>query len=154
MDAIEILIADSLAESLSLAEFAGDIGSVTAVRKFVPDYEAADLGTLKVSVVPGATEVSNLTHGADLFEVEIHVVIAKRFTTDAELDDLVDLRTQIVDAIRSKTLPASTPAMPNGVVWMGITNQTTFDRDALTDRRVFLADIAVVYRRSQAKVTA
>lgn len=154
MDAIEILIADSLAESLSLAEFDGTIDAVTATRAYVPDYDAAtDLGTLKVTVVPGATEISNLTHGADLFEVEVHVVMAKRFSTDAELDDLVNLRTQIVDAIRSKTLPASTPAMPTGVVWVGITNQTTFDRDALTDRRVFLADIAVVYRRSQAKVS-
>lgn len=154
MDAIEILIADSLAESLTAHEYPCEIDTITAVRRLVPD-DALDAATsLKVSVVPGQVEVTNQTRDGDLFDCDIHVIVCKHFSTDAELDQLIDLRSAIVDAIRSKVLPASTPAMPTGVVWSGITNATTFDRDHLQGHRVFLSDISVTYRRLQAKVTA
>jgi hypothetical protein len=152
MEAIEILIADSLAGSLSLARFDGAIASVDAVRSYVPDYTAEELGDLKVSVVPGETQVSPHTHGADLFEIEVHIVIGKRMASDAEIDDLVELRTAIVDAIRSKKLPAAETTMPPGVAWMNVTNLVTYDRDQVTGARVFLADIAVTYRYASAKV--
>jgi hypothetical protein len=152
MEAIEILIADSLAGSLSLARFDGAIASVDAVRSYVPDYTAEELGDLKVSVVPGETQVTPHTHGADLFEVEVHIVIGKRMSSDAEIDDLVELRTAIVDAIRSKKLPAAETTMPPGVAWMNVTNLVTYDRDQVTGARVFLADIAVTYRYANAKV--
>jgi hypothetical protein len=152
MNAIEILICDSLADSISKFTFPGDIKTITAVRRIVPDEVTENLDTLQVSVVPGEVDVSNHTHGADLFEPTVHVVIAKRFDTDAELDSLYDLRSDIVDAIRSKALPASTPAMPAGTHWMSIQNVVTFGRDQVANMRTFLADIAVVYRRSQEKV--
>ena len=152
MEAIEILIADSLAGSLSLARFDGAIASVAAVRSYVPDYTAEELGDLKVSVVPGETQVTPHTHGADLFEIDIHVVIGKRMASDAEIDDLVELRTNIVDAIRSRKLPADETTMPPGVAWMNVTNVVTYDRDQVTGARIFLADIAVTYRYANAKV--
>jgi hypothetical protein len=152
MEAIEILIADSLAGSLSLARFDGAITSVDAVRSYVPDYTAEELSDLKVSVVPGETQVTPHTHGADLFEIDIHVVVGKRMASDAEIDDLVELRTNIVDAIRSKKLPAGETTMPPGVAWMNVTNLVTYDRDQVTGARVFLADISVTYRYANAKV--
>jgi hypothetical protein len=152
MTAIEILIADSLAASLSLAAFDGAIGGVDAVRTYTPDYTTEELADLKVSVVPGPVEVTNHTRQADLFECEIHVVLGKKFDDDDEIDDLQELRTNIVDAIRSRTLPVSAPPMPDGVAWMGITNAVTFDQDQVMKSRVFLADIAITYRYANAKV--
>jgi hypothetical protein len=152
MDAIEILICDSLADSLSKFVFPGEITTVSAVRRIIPDDVTADIDTLKVSVVPGELDVTNHTHGADLFEPTVHVVIAKRFSSDAELDALYDLRSNIVDAIRSKALPASEPPMPRGTSWYSIQNVVTFGRDQVADMRTFLADIAVVYRRAQEKI--
>lgn len=152
MDAIEILICDSLADSLSKFVFPGAIPSITAVRRIVPDDVTENLNELRVSVVPGEVDVSNHTHGADLFEPTVHIVIAKLFDTDEELDALYDLRSNIVDAVRSKALPASTPPMPSGTHWMSIQNVVTFGRDQVANMRTFLADIAVVYRRSQEKV--
>lgn len=152
MEAIEILIADSLAKSLTAHTFPGVISRIQAVRKLVPDFQGEDVTSLRVSVVPGPCEVSNHTHGADLFEMETHVVVAKRIDDDSEIDDLIDLRSNILDAIRSKSLPPSTPPMPDGTVWQGITNQVTFDRDQITGHRVFVADVTVTYRRAQAKV--
>lgn len=152
MEAIEILIADSLAKSLTAHTFPGVISRIQAVRKLVPDFQGEDVTSLRVSVVPGPCEVSNHTHGADLFEMETHVVVAKRIDDDSEIDDLIDLRSNILDAIRSKSLPPSSPPMPDGTVWQGITNQVTFDRDQITGHRVFVADVTVTYRRAQAKV--
>jgi hypothetical protein len=152
MEAIEILIADSLASSLSLARFGGATETVDAIRTYVPDYTTEELADLKVSVVPGGTEVSPHTHGADLFEIEVHVVLGKKLSTDAEIDDMIELRTNIVDAIRSKKLPAGATTMPPGVAWMNVTNAVTYDRDQVTGARVFLADIAVTYRYASAKV--
>jgi len=153
MESIDILIAGSLADSLSRATFTGAITGVAASRVYVPDYTTEELSSLKVSVVPGPIEVSNHTHGADLFEYDIHVVMGKKLSSDAEIDQLMELRTQIVDKIRSRALPASTPAMPTGVAYMNCTNATTFDRDQVTGQRVFLADVQVTYRRANAKVS-
>jgi len=154
VEAIEILAADALAASLTAATYTGTYASITATRAYTPEFEGADMDTLKVSVIPGNVEITQITHGADLFEFEVHVTIAKRFTGTAELDALVNLRTQIADRIRSNALPAATPAMPAGTNWFGIANNVTFDRDTLMNQSIFLADIAVTYRRSQAKVTA
>ena len=152
MNSIELLVADSLAQSLSDHSFPGAISRVEAVRRFVPDIQGEDVSTLKVSVVPGEVDVTNHTHGADLFESSIHVVIAKRFENDGEIDDLVELRSNVVDAIRSRTLPASTPPMPAGVAWMSIANTVTFAPDQFTNHRVFVGEITITYRRAQAKV--
>ena len=152
MDAIEILICDSLADSLSKFTFPGSITTIAAVRRIVPDEVTENLDELQVSVVPGEVDVSNHTHGADLFEPTVHVIVAKRFEDDEELDALYDLRSNILDAIRSKALPASVPPMPTGTHWYSIQNVVTFGRDQVANMRTFLADIAVVYRRSQEKV--
>jgi hypothetical protein len=150
--AIEIRIADALASSMRAATFSGPLTCRSAARRFVPETEPLTAGVLQVSVVPGQVEVTNVSRGADLFDVEIHVVMSKRFNDDAEIDDLIELRTEIVDAIRSAKLPAATPAMPDGVQWLAISNITTFDRDAMAGGRVFLADVAVQYRISQGKL--
>jgi hypothetical protein len=152
MESIEIRIADALAASLRAATFTGALNCSSAKRRFVPDENVAASAGLQVSVVPGAVEVSNLTHGADLFEPQIHVVLARKFASDADIVALIELRTQIVDAIRSDKLPAATPAMPAGVVWMQVTNEVTFDRDAVANQRVFIANIGISYRISQAKM--
>lgn len=152
-DSIEILVADALAAGLSAAEFDGEFSEIAARRVYVPDYQAADVGELHVSVVPGSCEITPMTHGGDMYEMEIHVVLAKRFTSDDELDFLVELRTQIANLIRSGQVPAAVPAMPADTKWITINNETTFDRDALTGHRIFLSDMVVTYRRLQAKAT-
>lgn len=150
-DAIEILVADALAAGLSAAEYTGDYESVDARRVYVPDYQAADIADLHVSVVPGSCEISGATHGADMYEFEIHVLVAKRLALDSEIDGLVELRTQLANLIRSNKVPAADPPMPAGTKWVSVNNETTFDRDALTGNRIFLADMVVTYRRLQAK---
>jgi hypothetical protein len=147
-DAIEVLVAESLADSLSRTTFAGEAWtSVNAKMRYVPDDAAQDLGNLTVSVVPGDLEIGLYEgRGGDLHEPRVHVVIAKRIDSDDEIKKLVGLRTRIQDAIRSKTLTPSVPPMADGIKWWGMTVATTFDRDQLTASRVFVSDIEVTYR--------
>lgn len=145
--AIEELVAESLAGSLSAAMWAAGV-QVDAKMQYVPDYEASDLNRLRVSVVPGELDISLFEgRGGDLHEPHVHVVMAKRFTDESELRSLIKLRTQIQDKIRSKTLPIVDWApMPEGVMWYGMTVSSTFDRDQMSASRIFLADIEVTYR--------
>ena len=148
MAAIEVDTATALAYRLSSYAFTP---SVAAVMEYVPDHEATDLSTLKVSVVPGTMEVTQVARGSDLHEFQIHVVMAKRLANDAEIATLAGLRTDIADKIRSNVLPVTGPAMPTGVQYISLSVESTYDRDALTNQRTFLSDIAVTYRANLAK---
>lgn len=145
---IEVVVAKSLADSLSRTTFTGEqFSQISASLNYSPDFKADEMATLRVVVVPGEIDIGMYTdRGGDLHEPRVHVVIAKRFTTDAELAALLSLRSAIQDKIRSKSLAASVPALPEGCMWFGMSVQTTFDRDQLTAQRVFIADIEVTYR--------
>lgn len=144
-NAIAVQIADALAAGISMHTFSSPYAAVSAVRRYVPDYEGPELRTLQVSVVPGSTESERSSRGQDLFTQEIMVVVAKQTDgSNADVDKLTNLCEEIMDAIRSETL--SVPTMPENARYFGAAMQTSFDRDSLTDLRVFLAQIAVTYR--------
>jgi hypothetical protein len=145
-------IADALADGLSAHTFSEPYDAITATRVYVPDYDGPALKTLKVSVVPGPVEVEKNARGQDLFMHSIMVCIGK--STDGsneQIDGLMALCEEIVDAIRSETL--DTDGMPENAQYFSSNFQTTFDRDALNDRRIFLAQIEVMYRVPRDHVT-
>lgn len=151
--AVEILVAKSLAHSLSAVEWA-TYGYVECRFQYVPDFEGLDLSTIRVSVVPGPLELQVDTRGADLHAPEVHVVIAKHFSLPSEIEQLVQLRTDIQDAIRSNTLPSTASPMPGGVSWFAMEATQSFDRDAMSSKRLFLADLGVTYHILVDKVQA
>ena len=145
-------IADALADGLSAYTFSVPYADITATRLYVPDYDGPALKTLKVSVVPGPVEVERSARGQDLFLHSIMVCIGKSTDgTNGQIDDLMTLCEEIVDAIRSETL--DTAGMPQDAKYFSSTFQTTFDKDALNDRRIFLAQIEVTYRVPRDHVT-
>ena len=144
-NSVGVQIADALAAGISMHTFSSPYASVSAKRRYVPDYEGPELRSLQVSVVPGTIESERSSRGQDLFTQEIMVVVAKQTDgSNADVDKLANLCEEIMDAIRSETL--SVPTMPENARYFGAAMQTSFDRDSLTDRRVFLAQIAVTYR--------
>jgi len=144
-DAVAIEISDALAAGLAAYEFSAPYASIPAKRVYVPDYEGPELRTLKVSVVPATVETERSSRGQDLFTHEVMVVVARMVDgSNQEIDELANLCQEIVDAIRSDLLVM--PSMPANAHYFGAAMQTTFDRDSLTDRRVFLSQIAVTYR--------
>lgn len=145
MSATAIEICDALAAGITAKAFSSPYASVTAVRRYVPDYEGTDLKNLKISVVPGGVETERSARGQDLFTHEILVVLAKLVDgSNTQIDALTKLAEEILDAIRSDLL--TMPTMPANARYFGAMMQTSFDRDSLTDRRVFLAQISVTYR--------
>jgi len=144
-NSIGIEISDALAAGISSYEFSAPYASVNADRRYVPDDDGTAVRSLQVSVVPGPVETERSSRGQDLFTHEIMVVIAKSVDgSNAEVDALTNLAEEIVDAIRSDLLVM--PTMPANAKYFGAAMQTTFDRDSLMDRRVFLAQINVTYR--------
>jgi hypothetical protein len=151
--AVEILVAKSLAQGLSAVQW-NRYGYVQCAFQYVPDFEGIDLSTLRISVVPGPLELAVDTRGADLHAPEVHVVIAKHFSSSDEIESLVQMRTDIQDAIRSNILPVTSAAMPGGVAWFSMEATQSFDRDAMSSKRLFLADLGVTYHVLVDKVQA
>lgn len=146
-------IADALAAGLSAYTFSAPYQHIAAVRRYVPDYEGSQLRELQVSVVPGPIEAEKVSRGQDLFTHEIAVVVAKHVDgTNGDIDQLTFLGEEIVDAIRSGVLDM--PTMPVNALYFASTMQVHFDRDSLTDRRVFMGHIAVTYRVPRPHVAA
>ena len=143
LEAIEVLIAESLADSLTRYKFSTDF---SAVMEFVPDFERADADTMRVSVVPGSVEVVPGPRGADRHEVNCHVVFAKTIRQDSEIRDLVKLRAEVADKIRSRCLPASDPAMPENTQYLGLSVEVPYDTQTARNHRVFLAEITVTHQ--------
>lgn len=142
---IAVEIADALAAGLSAYTFSAPYSSIDATRRYVPDYEARELASIKVSVVPGPVETERGSRGMDLFTQQVMVVIGKMVDgSNEEIDALTNLGQEIMDAIRSELL--TTTGMPETAKYFGCSMEVQFDRDSLTEKRVFLAQIDVTYR--------
>lgn len=144
-----------LAAALSAYTFPGAISTVEAVWRRVPDYGAEDLGVLKVSVTPGTLEVNQRdqpTREMDFFYPNLGIVIAKSIVSDADVDDLDELVQHIVDAIRSYHVALA--SFDNSTDWLEIAVPVPFDREMLNERKIFLAEINVVWMVGMEKVPA
>lgn len=138
-------VCDELAAALSAYEWTEAIPSLTAAFRRTPDYVLEDLGTLKVSVVPGQVGVNQndqQPRGADFFQIAVSVVLAKHVGTEQEIQDLEDLNMAIVDAIRSyKVTLANIPYAD----WTDISITTPFDPQTLVERNVFLSQTEITF---------
>lgn len=138
-------VCTELATALSAATWTTAIPSITAAFRRLPDYVLEDLGSLKVSVVPGQVGVNQTEpqpRGADFFEVRVAIVLAKHVASEQDVADLEDLNMAIVDAIRSYKV---TPAFPSQADWTDISITSPFDPQALNERNVFLSQTDVTY---------
>jgi hypothetical protein len=146
-------IGTELAAALSDYPWPGST-TLAAVFRRIPDYTLEDLGTLKCSVIPGpvTVEAMQLGRGADLFKVTVGIVLAKHVGDETEIQQLEDLNQAIIDAIRSERI--SVASVPNGTDWIEITLPVTYDRDALTERSVFMSQIEITYQVPLDKVPA
>lgn len=144
---IQRLVATQLASAMSAKTWTTAVPSIEATFRRVPDYGLEDLGTLKVSVIPGPIALNTRDpqpRGCDLCQVTVGVVLAKTVNSEAEIGDLEDLNQAVFDQIRSELVPLA--GLPNGAEWVEITLPTPFDRDALTDRNVFMSQMEITYQ--------
>lgn len=138
-------VCTELATALSARTWTTAIPSITAAFRRMPDYVLEDLGTLKVSIVPGQVSVNQTDpqpRGADFFEITVSVVLAKHIASEQEVADLEDLNMAIVDAIRSYQVTLTQPANAD---WQDISITSPFDPQALNERNVFLSQTEVTF---------
>jgi len=134
-----------LADALSQHSWTDAIPVIAAVFRRTPDYTVEDLGTIKVSVVPGPVEVNqdqSQPRGADFFGVACGIVVAKHVSSDQDIVDLEDLNMAIVDAIRSYKITLANVSYTD---WTDISIPLAFDAEALNERNVFLSQIQVTF---------
>lgn len=143
------LLGTQLAEALNAYQWPEGISFEAAFRR-VPDYTLEDLGTLKVSVIPGPVTAKSNTRSDTLFDVAVGIVLAKHVATDEDIADLEDLNQTIIDAIRSDLVVIS--ELPDKVDWIEIAMPVLFDRDALTERNVFMSQTEITFQVSLAKI--
>lgn len=137
---------EDLAAALSEYAFNGAISSVDAVWRRVPDYTHEDLSVLKVSVTPGPYEINQTDQaprGADFFEPTLGIVVGKSVSGEEEVAELEELVQNIVDAIRSYHIVLG--SFSDSSDWRDISVPVPFDREMLSDRGVFLAQISVTW---------
>jgi hypothetical protein len=151
---IQRLVGQKLAEALSGYSWPGTLSTIEAAWRRKPDYDLTDLGTLKVSVVPGPVQINQrqqAPRGADFFELTVGIVIAKHVGSEQEIQDLEDLNQAIMDAIRSELLPLDDLEAAD---WLDIGRPVPYDVEALQERNVFLSQIEVAYMVPMNKLAA
>lgn len=148
---ISRLISVQLAAALTGYAWPNDV-TFTAVFRRVPDYSLEDLGELKVSIVPGPVTMKQHTRSDTMFDVAVGLVLAKHVGSDAEIAELEDLNQAIVDAIRSERVVIS--GLPAGVDWIEIAMPVLYDREALTERNVFMSQTEITFQVALDKLTS
>jgi len=154
-------IGEALATALSGYTFAGPYASIDAAYRRRPDYTLEDLGTLKVSVVPGpygmgtqftiaGTLNASNTRGMHYVSTTFGIVLAKHIGSTEEIEDLEDLAQQVLDVIRSDLITLT--GVPQGTVWSDFQQPVPFDPDALGDRSVWMTQLEITYAVPLVKV--
>lgn len=142
---IQRTIGQQLAAAMSGYTWPGNIETIQAVWRRRPDYDLEDLGTLKVSVVPGPVQLNSRMQqprGADFFELTVGIVVAKHVGGEQEIEDIEDLNQAIIDAVRSGRLSLEGLEAAS---WLEIAQPVPFDQEVLVNRNVFLSQIEVTY---------
>lgn len=118
-------------------------GTLTAAMQRKPDYGLEDLGSLRVSVVPGPYTMKTETRGMEVADTTVGIVVAKHVGSDADIAALEDLCQEIVDAIRSDFVKPT--GLPENTDWTEVGNPLPYDPELLEARNVFMAQISVQY---------
>lgn len=118
-------------------------GTLTATMQRKPDYGLEDLGSLRVSVVPGPYTMKTETRGMEVADTTVGIVVAKHVGSDSDIAALEDLCQEIVDAIRSDFIKPT--GLPENTDWTEVGNPLPYDPELLEARNVFMAQIAVQY---------
>jgi hypothetical protein len=97
-----LAIADAVVAQLNAASFSQPL---TAERHYLPQFELADMTTLRVSVVPRSVASKGLDRNRDSFDYRIDVAVQKKLDpTPENLDALMVLVEEIADHFRSEPL--------------------------------------------------
>ena len=136
-------IADSLTALINSAPAGTFNTDFVAQRTVLPEFELSELKELKVSVVPAAVEITNLTRSSRQYDFTVDIGIQKKVTTEhdsqvAELSVLISELIEFITANRLPDLPWAT--------FKQVKNDPVYSPSHLREKRVFISVITVSYR--------
>jgi len=135
-----IHVADAVVAALK-----SDPLKLDAVRAYRPEFDLAELKTLRVSVVPRGIEITSLGRNINQHDVSVDVGVQKKIdlTDNAALDNLMTLVEKIADQLRLKRLE-----LPGGgsAIWIKTANDPIYSPDHLQTKQVFTSVLTFTYR--------
>ena len=136
-------IADAIVTELNGAAPGTFAQAFTAARHYRPQFDLAELKTMRVSVVPKAIGITGLMRNANQHDVSIDVAVQKKVspTDPAELDGLMLLTEQIADFFRLRRLSALPEAL-----WTKTDNVPVCSPEHLEQKQVFTSVLTLTFR--------
>ena len=116
-----------------------------AVRAYRPEFDLAELKTLRVSVVPRGIEITSLGRNTNQHDVSVDVGVQQKVDSanNTALDNLMTLVEKIADQLRLKRLE-----LPGGgsAIWIKTANEPIYSPDHLQTKQVFTSVLTFTYR--------
>lgn len=136
-------IADAVVTELNSAPAGTFAQAFTAARHYRPQFDLAELKTLRVSVVPKGIGITGLMRNANQHDVSIDVAVQKKVTEPdaSELDGWMLLTEQIADFFRLRRLAALPEAL-----WMKTDNVPVYSPEHLEQKQVFTSVLTLTFR--------
>ena len=140
---VVISVANAIMDLLNAAPNNSFNQPLKAERHYRPEYDLAQLKSLRVTVVPKKIEIASLGRSSNQHDVSVDVAIQKKVasTSTEELDPLMTLVEQVADYLRLKRLPGFTEA-----IWVKTENAPIYAPEHLEQKQVFTSLLTVTYR--------
>jgi len=137
--------ADAIVTALNGQDFSQEF---TAVRRYRPEYDLADMGTLHVTVVPKSSEAALETRAQSAFHDDIDIAVQQRAENPNDsttLDALMTLVQEIGDFCRRRTFTGG------GIdaTCLATASDPIYDPTHLRDQQLFTAVVTVTLSYSR-----
>lgn len=136
-------IADAVVTEINGAPSGTFAQAFASARHYRPQFDLAELKTVRVSVVPKAIGITGLMRNANQHDVSIDVAVQKKVNPAdaAELDGLMLLTEQIADFFRLRRLSALPEAL-----WTKTDNVPVYSPEHLEQKQVFTSVLTLTFR--------
>jgi len=120
----------------------------TAERQYKPEYDLAQLKTLRMTVVPKKIEIASLGRSSNQHDVSVDVAIQKKVASASteELDSLMMLVEQIADDLRLRRLMLGKDGREGSAIWVKTENAPIYAPEHLEQKQVFTSVLTITYR--------
>jgi len=130
-------IADALVTALNAQEFGQ---AFTAVRRYRPVYELAEMADLHVTVVPKGVALERADRLREQVDVRIDVAVQKKVAGDSDIDGLMALVEEIAAFARDLRLEEC------AAVWLRTENDPVYAPEHLAELGVFTSVLTLTLR--------
>jgi len=134
-----VQLADALVNALNGHGFPQ---ALNATRAYQPSFGLEELNELRVTVVPKSAAIERAARDSDFIDCAVSIGLQRRVASDAEIDYLVNLADDIVEALSAQVRLATMPT----AVLIAIALEPAYSPEHLDEHRTFTSVITATYR--------